>query len=421
MNRLPRPSTVDRRVALVTGAIALVSLVAVALVAHAAPESDVVTPVPSTTSWVLGGLVLTVQAVALLWRRAAPEAVLLATSAGLLLAAVVGLGDATGLAQLAVLVAAFTLGLAQPLSRAWPTYLAAAVLLAVGGTISTRAGGDSYASAVGIGIAQAVGTLALPVVVAMVVAARREVRQAREGREAALLRERDALVQAAIARERTAMARELHDIAAHHLSGIAVMTAAIGTQIDSDPAAAKASVAQVRRQTTSVLRDLRSLVGLLREGDAGPGEVRPESLAGISALVDDAVSAGRDVGLTVLTGERPLGHGVGPLAQLAAYRMAQESLANAARHAPGSRVEVTVDDRDAAAVVVTVANDRSPVASVDAGGGGFGLVGMRERAELTGARVDAGPTDDGGWRVVLRVPRDHDADADTDFHPREDA
>lgn len=417
MTRLPRPSAADRRVALVTGAIALVALVAVAVAARLAPESDVVTPVPSTTSWVLGGLVLAAQAVALLWRRVAPDVVLLAASAGLLLAALAGLGDATGLAQLAVLVAAFTLGLAKPPARAWPTYLAAAVLLTAGGTISTRAGGDSLATSLGIGVLQAVGTLALPVVVALVVAARREVRQAREGREAALLRERDALVQAAIARERTAMARELHDIAAHHLSGIAVMTAAIGTQIDTDPEAAKASVAQVRRSSTSVLRDLRSLVGLLREGDAGPGEVRPESLAGVAALVDDAVSAGRDVGLTVLTGERPLGHGVGPLAQLAAYRMVQESLANAARHAPGSRVEVTVDDRDASAVVVTVANDRSPVASVDAGGGGFGLVGMRERADLTGASLDAGPTDDGGWRIVLRVPRDPDAETD----PRENA
>ncbi|TCI98836.1 histidine kinase [Aeromicrobium sp. IC_218] len=417
MTRLPRPSAADRRVALVTGALALAALVAVAVAAHVAPESDVVTPVPSTTSWVLGGIVLVAQAVALLWRRAAPEIVLLAASAGLLLAALAGLGDATGLAQLAVLVAAFTLGLAKPPARAWPTYLAAAVLLAVGGTISTHAGGDTFGASLGIGVLQAIGTLALPVVVALVVASRREVRQAREGREAALLRERDALVQAAIARERTAMARELHDIAAHHLSGIAVMTAAIGTQIDTDPEAAKASVAQVRRSSTSVLRDLRSLVGLLREGDVG--ETRPESLAGVAALVDDAVAAGRDAGLTVLTGEHPLGHGVGPLAQLAAYRMVQESLANAARHAPGSRVEVTVDDRDASAVVVTVANDRSPVASVDAGGGGFGLVGMRERADLTGASLVAGPTDDGGWRVVLRVPRDPDADTETD--PREDA
>ena len=100
----------------------------------------------------------------------------------------------------------------------------------------------------------------------------------------ALEREHDALVQAAIARERTAMARELHDIAAHHLSGIAVMTAAIATQIDTDPAAAKRAVGQVRQQSTEVLRDLRSLVGLLREDqepeDSPAGEPRRHRRAG---------------------------------------------------------------------------------------------------------------------------------------------
>nr|WP_253945306.1 histidine kinase [Nocardioides sp. zg-DK7169] len=205
------------------------------------------------------------------------------------------------------------------------------------------------------------------------------------------------------------MARELHDIAAHHLSGIAVMTAAIGTQIDSDPAGAKAAVAQVRQQSTAVLRDLRSLVGLLREDDAGaggPDRVRPESLAGITALVEDLTTAGRDVGLTVLSGGHPLGDGVGPLAQLAAYRMAQEALANAARHAPGARAEVVLDDRDPYGVLVTVRNERSPRSGSEQGRDGFGILGMRERAELTGAALVVGPTADGGWEVALRVPRD---------------
>jgi signal transduction histidine kinase len=212
-----------------------------------------------------------------------------------------------------------------------------------------------------------------------------------------------------VARERTAMARELHDIAAHHLTGIAVMSAAIAGQIDTDPSGAKAAVGDVRRQSTAVLRDLRSLVGLLRDHDptAAHDGVHVQTLAGVTDLVGEVLAGGQDVGLTVLepVGSRRLGAGIGPLAQLAAYRMVQESLANAARHAPGGRCVVEVDDRDAEALLVTVRNAPAPQVVQPVSRGGLGLVGMRERAELTGSRLEVGPTPDGGWLVRLRIPR----------------
>ena len=190
---------------------------------------------------------------------------------------------------------------------------------------------------------------------------------------------------------------------------IAVMSAAIATQIDTDPGAAKAAVADVRRQSTAVLRDLRNLVGLLRDHDdpAAADGVRAETLAGISDLVGSVVAAGQHVVLTVVESpeRRPLGSGVGPLAQLAAYRMVQEALANAGRHAPGSRCDVEVDDRGSEALVVTVRNAPGPPVRDPAVRGGLGLVGMRERAELTGSTVEAGATPDGGWLVRLRTPR----------------
>ncbi|WP_167001475.1 histidine kinase [Mumia sp. ZJ430] len=412
MTRRGSVPVVDRWVALVTGTLALVALAAFCVVTAVAPEAGVVEPVPSALGWGLGAVTIVLQAVALLWRRTAPRTVLLLVSLGMLLCAVWGLGDGIGLAQLAVFVASYTLGLAQPLSRSWPTFAAAGVLAAAGSMISATFSDEPVALALGLGALQGVGTVGLPLAVAIAVATRREIRQARQSRVDALERERGALVQAAVARERTAMARELHDIAAHHLSGIAVMTAAIGTQIDSDPEAAKAAVAQVRTQSTAVLRDLRSLVGLLREDDGRtdtPERVRPESLAGIPALVDDVSGTVRDVRLTVLAGDhQQVGHGVGPLGQLAAYRMAQEALANAARHAPGAPTEVTVDDRDPEAVLLTVRNDRPGGPAAQPGRSGFGLVGMRERAELTGASLDIGPTQDGGWLVRLRIPRDQD-------------
>lgn len=403
----------DVKVAGFCGTIALVTLASLAASVALIPDLGLVASAPSLFGWALGAVAVAAQSVALLWRRRASRAVLLVTALGLLLCAVAGLGDALAVAQLAVFVAAYTLGLG-PVTRVWPAVAAAVLIIATASATAASGAGEPWALTIGLGLAQGLGTVGLPLLVGVLVATRRESRLARESSAAALEREQDALVQAAVARERTAMARELHDIAAHHLSGIAVMSAAIGAQIDTDPAGAKAGIAQVRQQSRSVLRDLRSLVGLLRDNEAdgagGPGErVRPESLVGVTALVEDLTAAGRDVTLTVLDGSTPVGDGVGPLAQLAAYRMVQEALANVARHAPGTRAEVTLDNRGTD-VVVTVRNGRPEPdqSSDDRGGGrqGFGLVGMRERAELTGSTLDAGPTADGGWEVSLRLPRE---------------
>ena len=371
------------------------------------------------TAWWVGAALVTLQAVFVLRWRSNPQLALMAVAPAAVVAGGATLGDATNVTGFFVMVAAYLVAIARPVRQTWPTLVSAGVLVAVGGVTAGIRLDDPYLTSVGGSVLQATGTVGIPVLVGILVATRRESRAAREDQQRALLRERDALLTAAVARERTAMARELHDIAAHHLSGIAVMSAAIGTQIDTDPEGAKEAAAQVRRQSVSVLHDLRSLVGLLRVGDedsaiSGTTPTRIENLGGLAALTSDFSSAATPVELTVLEAtDHPLGHGVGPLAQLAAYRMVQESLANAARHAPGARCAVVVDDRDAASLVVTVRNEpptRPPDAAV--GSSGFGLVGMRERAELTGARLEHGPTSDGGWQVLLRIPRDPDDQLD---------
>ena len=163
------------------------------------------------------------------------------------------------------------------------------------------------------------------------------------------------------------------------------------------------AVGQVREQSTAVLRDLRSLVGLLRE-DQEPGDTRPETLAGVAALVATAPGPAV-VDLTVLTpgGDGPVGNGVGPLAQLAAYRMVQESLANAARHAPGPRCGWSSTSASRTPCWSPSATPPAGAAARPGAGAGFGLVGMRERAELTGATSRPGRTADGGWQVSLRA------------------
>jgi signal transduction histidine kinase len=198
-----------------------------------------------------------------------------------------------------------------------------------------------------------------------------------------------------------AMSRELHDIAAHHMSGIALMAAAMERQVDSDPGAAKLSARQVRAQSRAVLDDLRRLVGLLREeADA----TRPvESLDAVAALVENRRAAGAEIDLVVPAGDPEHGLGVGPLAQLVVHRMVQESLANAAAHAPGARCGVEIGEPHDGRLVVTVRNG-APSGPDPGPGSGFGLLGMAERAQLVGADLTHGATPDGGWEVRLTLP-----------------
>ena len=357
---MPRPSLParDLTVAGCCWLVAVALLVTVSAVARTDPEAVPDAPgLGGSAWWVALGLV-TAQAAALLWRRALPRGTLVAVAAAGPVAAGLGVGGALGTTSVAVLVAAFSLVVRARFADAAPA-LAAATLLVAAGEVVVQAQADvGLGTAMATSILQGLGTLAVPAVVATVVRSVREERSARDAQARAVAREQAALVEVAVARERTAMARELHDIAAHHLSGIAVMTGAIGRQIDTDPQGAKGAVEQVREQSTAMLRDMRSLVGLLREGptDAAPAAVaRQESLTGITGLVEAARATGADVRLTVLDrvdGQSP-GAVVGPLAQLAAYRTVQEALANAARHSPGARCEVVVDARDPAAVVVT--------------------------------------------------------------------
>lgn len=407
---LARATRADLLVAAGCAVLSLGLLLLVPLLGQADPAAVEGAPDPAGRVWWASLGLLLAQSAALVWRRPHPEVVAGLSAVAVPIGAAVGMGPALGLTSVALLVAVYTLATLRAPTRSRPLLTLIGVLIAGGHLVAGLRADLSVGQAVGTALLQVVSLIGAPLLVAALVVARREARTAGADRLSALAREQEALIQAAVARERTAMARELHDIAAHHLTGIAVMSAAIAGQIDTDPAAAKASVGEVRRQSTAVLRDLRSLVGLLRDQDETAGAtagVRVETLAGLPDLVGGVTSSGQDVGLTVLRpadGRSP-DAGIGPLAQLAAYRMVQEALANAARHAPGARCEVEVDDRDPAALVVTVRNGPAPHPPDPGARGGLGLVGMRERAELTGSRLEAGVTPDGGWLVRLSIPR----------------
>jgi len=204
--------------------------------------------------------------------------------------------------------------------------------------------------------------------------------------------------QSAVQAERVRIARELHDVLAHSLSQINVQ-AGVGLHLmDRQPDKARDALASIKDTSKTALDEVRSVLGMLRaDGAAADAPLVPEpDLGRLGSLV---ASAGLPVGL-----HDRLSHAEVPAqVQLAMYRIVQESLTNAARHATGvTRVEVLLD-RDDEGYLVRVTDDGRP-GDMAAESGGRGLLGMRERAELLGGRLSAGPAADGGFRVEARIP-----------------
>ncbi|WP_318207877.1 sensor histidine kinase [Streptomyces sp. SJL17-1] len=240
------------------------------------------------------------------------------------------------------------------------------------------------------------------------------VRNHREAADAARLRaEQTALLaemdrtQAVVA-ERARMARELHDMVANHLSAIAIHSTA-AMSID-EPATTRQALTVIRENSVAGLSEMRRLIGLLRDssGDAEPAAA--PTLAGLDALVEQARANARPSGLDlVLEDSRESTAGLPAPVELAAYRIVQESLTNALKHAAPGEVRVVLA-REEGALTVEVTSPSGERPGPTAPGSGAGLVGMRERVDLLGGAFEAGPvTDREGrkqWRVRAELPMD---------------
>ncbi|MCK9794312.1 histidine kinase [Isoptericola sp. 4D.3] len=206
--------------------------------------------------------------------------------------------------------------------------------------------------------------------------------------------------------ERGRLARELHDSVGHALTVTTLQAAAAARLVGTDPEAARRSLAAIEDAGRSAMADLDHVLGLLRAGDdARPGTDRApaRSLDDLPALADDARHAGADVRLDIAPGTTT---GLPRATSHEAYRVVQEALTNAVRHAPGSPVDVRVRiDDDGRTLDVVVSNPLPAAPSVPSpGGGGRGLHGMAERVRLLRGELDAGPRD-GRWVVRARLPR----------------
>lgn len=201
----------------------------------------------------------------------------------------------------------------------------------------------------------------------------------------------------AAARERARIARELHDVVAHHMSVVSLQAGLAGYVLDRDAPTARKAIATVGESSREALTELRRLVDVLRVEDEDPAP--PEDIA---ELVRRTRAAGLAVELTV-TGER---RAVPTDLAVCVHRVAQESLTNVLKHAgPAATARVRLD-HGAREVTLTIRNTGAPAAAParEPRPGSYGITGMRERAALHGGELSAGPHPDGGFEVRLRLP-----------------
>ncbi|UVS79087.1 sensor histidine kinase [Actinokineospora sp. UTMC 2448] len=353
--RVARPNTADS-----TGALVLL---AVDLWFNAAVQSP--TPPMAWSAAFLAGSTLPLG-----WRRLAPVPVL-----GIVGTVVVA-GTVAGVAisEAGVLVALYTVGSWRPRS------------------VAVRC-------LVGFGLAKVAAELVagfvlswIPVLLILYCTAVVLGDQQRANRELAA-QEQQARARLAAAAERSRIARELHDVVAHTVSVMVLYASVARRAVTSDPGRADAALAQVEASGRESLAELRRLLGALR---TEPADLAPHaSLDNLDDLVARCVAADLPVRLSVAGNRRPLPAGV----ELCAYRIVQEALTNAAKHAKPTKVTVDLDYRDAE-LRIDVRND-----GPGRGGGdpGHGLIGMRERAALVGGAIDI-RHDPGEFRVTATLP-----------------
>jgi signal transduction histidine kinase len=211
--------------------------------------------------------------------------------------------------------------------------------------------------------------------------------------------ERDAEAERAIADERRRIAREMHDVVAHSVSMMVIQAGGARRILDRDPDRAAAAAELIERTGREALREMRHVLGLLHTDDE-PIEFAPQpTLLELESLVERVRAAGVDATLSVEGDRRELPAGL----DLAAFRIVQEALTNAAKHGGGAATEVRVRyENDAVEVLVADSGDGGLDVRLD--GSGHGLTGMRERVRVYGGELHAGRRDGGGFEVRARLP-----------------
>jgi signal transduction histidine kinase len=224
-----------------------------------------------------------------------------------------------------------------------------------------------------------------------------------EERAAQLERDRDREARLAVSAERTRIAREIHDVVAHGLSIMIVQADGGLYAADQRPDQAKKALATIGDTGRDALTEMRQLLGLLKE-ESAPADQQPRPQPGVSQI-PELVENVRDAGLAVELTTTGTARELPALLGLTAYRIVQEGLTNALKHAgPGAQATVGLDFGSQELTVAVGDDGRG--AAVSSNGSGHGLVGMRQRVSVSGGTVTAGPRAGGGYIITARLPYD---------------
>jgi len=338
----------------------------------------------------LAAALLAVAGCSLYWRRSYPILVgLIVVGSGIAQAAA-GISLHTAVAPVVgIFVASWSIGAYETRPRAvlGLTLLVCGTWVAMG--VDVLRGTDHYG---GTDVPWIGALIATPGVLGIAFGARTRSLQRAEARAAELELER----REAVVAERARIARELHDVIAHSVSVMTVQAGAAEEMLKHDPGRALEPVRAVQETGRQALVEMKRLVGILRAEDEEIGLAPQPGLADLDRLVLQVRDAGLPVEVHVEGEPRPLPLGV----DLSAYRVVQEALTNALKHAGRARATVTI--RYAASdVTIEVADDG---AGVPEKSGGHGLIGMRERIGVFGGTFAAGPRESGGFAVSARLP-----------------
>ena len=226
----------------------------------------------------------------------------------------------------------------------------------------------------------------------------RQRRLAGEARTARIAADAESVLRERLAQERLQIARDLHDVLAHTLSIAAVQAGVALDSLDGNPEQARKAMATVRSLMQEVLPQLHVTLGALRgRSGASTAPIEPQPrLAQLGDVAERARASGLDVHLSLPAPSTELT----PFVELTVYRIITEALTNVLSHSDATTATVSVAVADGCVSVEVADNGHA----TEPGGGGFGLIGMRERAQLVGGTVEAGPVDSGGFRVWARIP-----------------
>ncbi|MDV5146726.1 histidine kinase [Streptomyces sp. SBC-4] len=199
--------------------------------------------------------------------------------------------------------------------------------------------------------------------------------------------------------ERTTIARELHDVVAHHMSVVAIQAEAAPYRVENPPPELEQAFLTIRENAVAALTELRRILGVVRAEDYEAPDAPQPTLGDLDALVRNVTEAGLDVEKTVTGAVRELPQGV----ELSAYRIVQEALSNVLRHAPGAAAKVEVS-YVLGGLGLRVANGPARGLVKPSPGAGHGITGMRERVTMLGGEMTAEVTADGGYEVAAFIP-----------------